>query len=388
MKITLSLTSFTPEILDASYIWLCASRKNHPANADVWDLRFHWSQEKVHLLQALRAGTYRLQPLRVTPRAVGEACVMWSARDALVIHALTCLLAQHLPVHHTCEHVRGQGGGKQSARRVHHFLRNTNAPFVFRTDIRGYYANIDKDRLYRQLTTCITCPGMRSLLWQFLHYSVENGGNFHTPVKGIPRASSLSPLLAAFHLFHVDKTLTDISGVRYARYMDDFIIITTTRHKLRRAVKILKQRLHEFGFVLHPDKTQLGRTQKGFDWMGLWFTDKGITAFAPRATEKHRLKLRQLYEHIRHLTPEGQAARMALYLRLRAASLLPLCTTNQAMENSMVYVSEMSVPSAIALKSTTVASSDNGFAAATTANPTLTLVPWLAASVLVVSIFW
>lgn len=355
MKITLSLTSFTPEILDASYIWLCASRKNHPANADVWDLRFHWSQEKVHLLQALRAGTYRLQPLRVTPRAVGEACVMWSARDALVIHALTCLLAQHLPVHHTCEHVRGQGGGKQSARRVHHFLRNTNAPFVFRTDIRGYYANIDKDRLYRQLTTCITCPGMRSLLWQFLHYSVENGGNFHTPVKGIPRASSLSPLLAAFHLFHVDKTLTDISGVRYARYMDDFIIITTTRHKLRRAVKILKQRLHEFGFVLHPDKTQLGRTQKGFDWMGLWFTDKGITAFAPRATEKHRLKCRQLYEHIRYLNPKVQAARMALYRRRWMSALLPgrLITDNQA--SVIVTVNGMLTTSPLAARFRSIA---------------------------------
>lgn len=322
MKTHLSLTSFTPELLDISYSWLCASRKNHPANADVWDLRLHWQQEKTSLLLALRAGTYRLLPLRVIPRTGSEACVMWSARDALVIHALTRLLTPHLPVHHTCEHVRGQGGGKQSTRRVHHFLRHTKAPFVFRTDIRGYYANIDKDRLYRQLTQHIACPGICSLLWQFLHYTVEDGGNFHTPQKGIPRASSLSPLLAAFHLTTVDAALSRLPGVRYARYMDDFILIATTRHKLRRAVKILKQHLHEFGFVLHPDKTQLGRTQKGFDWMGLWFTDTGITAFAPRATEKHRLKCRRLYEHIRHLSPEAQAARMATYRRRWVNALL------------------------------------------------------------------
>ncbi|WP_336243342.1 reverse transcriptase domain-containing protein [Enterobacter cloacae] len=348
MKTHLSLTSFTPELLDASYAWLCASRKNHPANADVWDLRFHWQQEKAPLLRALRAGTYRLLPLRVIPRTGCEACVMWSARDALVIHALTRLLTPHLPVHHTCEHVRGQGGGKQSTRRVHHFLCHTKAPFVFRTDIRGYYANIDKVRLYRQLTQHIACPGLCSLLWQFLHYTVEDGGNFHTPVKGIPRASSLSPLLAAFHLYLVDKEVSAMTGVRYARYMDDFIIITTTRHKLRRAVKTLKQRLHEFGFVLHPDKTQLGRTRKGFDWMGLWFTDKGITAFAPRATEKHRLKCRQLYEHIRYLSPEAQAARMANYVRRWGASLLPSDTlTCQAIVNSMVQVSLTSVLSGI-----------------------------------------
>ncbi|WP_439413251.1 reverse transcriptase domain-containing protein, partial [Enterobacter ludwigii] len=253
---------------------------------------------------------------------------MWSSRDALVLTALTRLLTPHLPVHPLCEHVRGHGGGKQSARRVHHHLLNTRSPFVFRTDIKGYYASIDKLRLYRQLTRQISCPILLSLLWQFLHYTVENGGNFHTPRKGIPRASSLSPLLAAFHLYSIDDTLSRLPGIRYARYMDDFILIATTRHKLRRAVKCLKQHLHELGFVLHPDKTQLGRIQKGFDWMGLWFTDKGISAFAPRATEKHRLKCRQLYEQIRNLTPESQVQRMAAYRRRWLIALAPraLCT--------------------------------------------------------------
>ncbi|WP_414453219.1 reverse transcriptase domain-containing protein [Enterobacter hormaechei] len=135
--------------------------------------------------------------------------------------------------------------------------------------------------------------------------------------------------------------------------MDDFIIITTTRHKLRRAVKTLKQRLHEFGFVLHPDKTQLGRTRKGFDWMGLWFTDKGITALAPRATEKHRLKCRRLYEHIRDLSPENQAARMALYRRRWVNALFPqgIQLDNQAEVNVTVNGILTTSPSAAAFKS-------------------------------------
>ena len=34
---------FTETAIDAAYIWLCKSRANFPANADIWHLRFYWS---------------------------------------------------------------------------------------------------------------------------------------------------------------------------------------------------------------------------------------------------------------------------------------------------------------------------------------------------------
>ncbi|WP_024485529.1 reverse transcriptase domain-containing protein [Serratia fonticola] len=69
------------------------------------------------------------------------------------------------------------------------------------------------------------------------------------------------------------NTLSPLIGRRedlfYARYRDDFIIFTQTRWHLRKAIK----RLHEFfdlgGFEAHPDKTQLGRIERGFDWLGV-----------------------------------------------------------------------------------------------------------------------
>jgi hypothetical protein len=32
---------FTPTTLDTAYSWLCKQRRNFPANADIWHLRFH-----------------------------------------------------------------------------------------------------------------------------------------------------------------------------------------------------------------------------------------------------------------------------------------------------------------------------------------------------------
>ncbi|MHA0954058.1 reverse transcriptase domain-containing protein [Enterobacter ludwigii] len=207
--------------------------------------------------------------------------------------------------------------------RARHHLRHNSTPFVFRTDIKGYYAAINKQRLYNQLSRHITHPVLLNLLWQFLHYSVEDGGNFHTPRKGISRGAALSPLLAAFHLYELDCQFSRQSRARYARYMDDFIILAPTQWPLRRAVRDLKHFLNTFGLTLHPDKTQPGKTEKGFDWMGLWFKQHGIHSIAPRAVSKHRLQCRRLYEQIRHLNQDLQAARMALYRSRWVRALVP-----------------------------------------------------------------
>ncbi|MGL5385302.1 MAG: reverse transcriptase domain-containing protein [Serratia sp. (in: enterobacteria)] len=67
--------------------------------------------------------------------------------------------------------------------------------------------------------------------------------------KGIPRASTLSPLLAAFHLTETDRYVEQQPHLRYAQFMDDFLIFARTRHHLRRAVKALNRFLTHYGFV-------------------------------------------------------------------------------------------------------------------------------------------
>lgn len=85
----------------------------------------------------------------------------------------------------------------------------------------------------------------------------------------------------------------------YARYRDDFIIFTQAQWHLRKAIK----RLHEFfdlgGFEAHPDKTQLGRIERGFDWLGVWYAPEG-PRIAPRAIENHRERVARLYEQARY----------------------------------------------------------------------------------------
>lgn len=80
--------------------------------------------------------------------------------------------------------------------------------------------------------------------------------------------------------------------------MDDFIFFTNTRRHLRKAIKSLHEFFDVGGFETHPDKTQLGNIDKGFDWLGIWYSQLG-PRIAPRALENHRGHIARLYEQAR-----------------------------------------------------------------------------------------
>lgn len=90
---------------------------------------------------------------------------------------------------------------------------------------------------------------------------------------------------------------------------------TRTRWQLRRGVKHLHEFFNQGGFEAHPDKTQLGRIEHGFDWLGVWFTPTG-TSIAPRALENHRAQRLRLYEQARRrgLSATEADARVQAYL--------------------------------------------------------------------------
>ena len=279
-----------------AYHWLCLKRKHFPANADVWHLRFSHQQIIPEICIRLRQGHYRFSPAQVFDKQYGHQVVVWCAEDALVFKMLTEVLQDRLPVHQNCVHVKGHGGAKQSVKRIHQWISSGAYPYVISTDIRGYYAHINKHQLLDQLAKYIHCPVILNLLGQYLSYSVEQGGSFHTPTSGISRSCPLSPLLGAFHLYTLDTALSKSKGLRYQRFMDDFVILCQTHWQLRRCVATLNRALETMGFEKHPDKTFIGRITKGFDWLGYRIDHTGIVGPTSRAVNNFTVKLNRLYE--------------------------------------------------------------------------------------------
>lgn len=140
---------------------------------------------------------------------------------------------------------------------------------------------------------------VRHLRHHWLYYSVETGGEFHTPLTGISRGCALRPLSGVSLSYHVDACFASCREVFYVRYMDDFLLLTETRWALRRAIKQRNTFMALGGFNAHPEKTQIGRPDKGFDWLGVWFGPAGAV-LAPRALNNHRDRRLRLHEQARY----------------------------------------------------------------------------------------
>ena len=136
-----------------------------------------------------------------------------------------------------------------------------------------------------------------NLLGQYMRRSAERGGCFHDHEQGISLGCPLSPLMGAFFLHELDERM-ERTGLFYVRFMDDILVLAPTRWKLRRAVKGLTQVLDELRLKKHPDKTFIGRIERGFDFLGYHFSRTGLTV-AKAAIEKFVERATRLYEQER-----------------------------------------------------------------------------------------
>ena len=106
--------------------------------------------------------------------------------------------------------------------------------------------------------------------------TAERGGVFWDYELGISLGCPLSPLMGALFLKCLDERM-EKSGLFYVRFMDDILVLSPTRWKLRKAVKAVNQVLGSLNLEKHPDKTFIGRIEKGFDFLGYHFGPEGLS---------------------------------------------------------------------------------------------------------------
>ena len=293
MTILVQLAS--DEVLDSAFEWLCRRRLNYSPNSDVWAFRRDWQAEKQRVKNELLSGDYRFSLLTRITLKDGEDTDLWSARDALVLKALAIVLGQHLPVSRSCTHIKGHGGAKYAVREVRDHLAANR--FVLRTDVKSYYASIDHLRLLDQLAVRIKDRRVLNLIGQYLRRTSERGGSFWVYEKGISLGCPLSPLIGGFFLNALDASAAKLR-LFYVRFMDDILILAPTRWQLRGAAKAVNRMLAALSLEKHPDKTFIGRIERGFDFLGYHFSPAGLTV-AAKTIANFIEKASRLYEEKR-----------------------------------------------------------------------------------------
>jgi len=202
---------------------------------------------------------------------------LWCSQDMIVLkliaQALAVRMTNHIPT--SCYHIKGHGGLKKAVGHTYEALPKHH--YVMRSDIKGYYDSIRFDVLMEIIESYIRHPVLLTLIRKALRRTETRGGNFYDFYdKGIPMGSPLSPLLGAIALISLDKAIGQLKGVFYARSMDDWVVLTTSKTALRKVVKLTHQVLNALQFELHPSKTYIGKVSHGFNFLGYYMDDQKI----------------------------------------------------------------------------------------------------------------
>jgi len=94
----------------------------------------------------------------------------------------------------------------------------------------------------------------------------------------------LSPIIGAFFLGGLDAQLERL-GLFFVRFMEDVLVLSPTRWKVRRAVKAVNEVLGRLRLEKHPEKTFIGRIEKGFDFLRYHFRP-GSLALVEKTVEQ------------------------------------------------------------------------------------------------------
>ena len=191
-----------------------------------------------------------------------------------------------------CAHIAGHGGVKGSIRYCQRLCNDFK--YVARFDIKSYYKSMDHKVILRLLDQHRVSQTSIDIVSSYL--SVPD--SFDTG-KGLVAGGSISPYIGAIYLAPLDRVMEDCQsrhGIKYQRFMDDFVIFASSRHKLRKAIKQMHWVLGDLKIGLHPKKRFIGATIRGFDFLGYWLEPN--KPLVPSKTSLTRFidHSRQLYE--------------------------------------------------------------------------------------------
>ncbi|MFN2341666.1 MAG: group II intron reverse transcriptase/maturase [Halanaerobium sp.] len=143
--------------------------------------------------------------------------------------------------------------------------------WVLDADIKGFFDNIEHELLIEFIKQKVTDGWVIEIIESWLTMGVMKDGEYIPTEKGTPQGGVISPLLANIFLHQFDKVMTE-RGYKLVRYADDFVVMTKSKRKAKRAYEVVKEIIREeLKLELHPEKTVITNFGEGFVFLGFEF---------------------------------------------------------------------------------------------------------------------
>ena len=172
--------------------------------------------------------------------------------------------------------------------------------YCLKCDIHHYFASIDHDVLKRLIRRRIADERTLRLLDVIID---STDGNI-----GIPLGNLTSQLFANIYLTELDRFVKqDLRVRRYIRYMDDFVLLSTSKDELHRCRREIEAFLWEHLRLKLNTKTDVFPASRGIDFLGyrIWAHKRLLRKRLikqMRHTLKHFQKGTTDWEHAKQVT--------------------------------------------------------------------------------------
>lgn len=145
----------------------------------------------------------------------------------------------------------------------------TKPCFILKCDIRRFFDSVDHNVLIKILNKKIRDRETRFLLDEVVRGFSSGASNLFNKV-GLPIGNLTSQLFANIYMNEFDQFIKqDLKVKYYARYTDDFVIVSEDEQYLEGILKPITQFLDmELNLELHPHKVSIRKLHNGIDYLG------------------------------------------------------------------------------------------------------------------------
>jgi len=160
----------------------------------------------------------------------------------------------------------------QALKRLDELIMQHPTNHIVEADIKGFFDNVDHDRLMEFMRIRIADTVLLALIGKFLKAGYIDSGLLVIPDEGTPQGSIMSPILANIFLHYVldewfETTVkSHVKGFcELVRYADDFVCAVQYEEDAERIERALKSRFGKYGLEIHPTKSRkmtFGRFEK------------------------------------------------------------------------------------------------------------------------------